>query len=316
MSITVRDDRVQVGERFAFTLQRTLRIPDDGGTYPLPPGFGPLPVHRVESYAGRVPAAWRRTGGFFVPVYQREALWLQFEAAWWKPNAVMVAVGGVNAVSGGDWRESMNAEPQNYLVCPDQPWLDGINAGDGMIRQFVAVPLGGGDTVEEQLTGTAEVGGIQIRIIEPRPGRFRDEPPPGGDVRFDAFDAIPTEMGVAAGGRIRQKIYPDRYGLDTWDEGNRADIFVHLVNSEQYRSVTGRPPPPSPISAKLYTDMGLPWYDLYDEAHRDVGAARRLQEVKSLRERDAGRGAPPDPGDEPLRVDPSQVIGLNPPEKD
>ena len=29
------------------------------------------------------------------------------------------------------------------LVVPDQPWLDGINAGNGFIRQVVAMPLGG-----------------------------------------------------------------------------------------------------------------------------------------------------------------------------
>jgi hypothetical protein len=54
-----------------------------------------------------------------------------------------------------------------------------MNTGAGTVRQFVAVPLGAGDTVEEQLTGAAYVGGIQLRVFEPKPGRF-DEVPPGG----------------------------------------------------------------------------------------------------------------------------------------
>ena len=29
------------------TFQRTLRIPDDGKTYPLPPGLGAFPVRRL-----------------------------------------------------------------------------------------------------------------------------------------------------------------------------------------------------------------------------------------------------------------------------
>ena len=48
---------------------------------------------------------------------------------------------------------------------PDQPWLDGINAGDGFIRQFVAVPLGLGATVEAQVTGDEVHGGVQLRAV-------------------------------------------------------------------------------------------------------------------------------------------------------
>jgi len=40
--------------------------------------------------------------------------------------------------------------------------LDGINAGQGFIRQFVAIPLGSGVTVEAQLTGKEEQGGIEV----------------------------------------------------------------------------------------------------------------------------------------------------------
>jgi hypothetical protein len=316
LSVTVREDRIHVGDRFSFTLQRTLRIPDDEKTYPLPPGFGPFPVHRIDDYAHKVPTLWRERGGFFVPMYQREALWLQVEAAWWKPNAVKVAVGGINAVSGEPWSERLHADPQNYIVCPDQPWLDGINAGEETIRQFVAVPLGSGETIEEQLTGAAEFGGIQVQVFEPKPGRFPDIPPPGGDVRFEAaYEEIPTEMGVAAGGRMHQKIYPDGHGIDTWDEKNYVEVFINIVNSEQYYAITGRKPPPSPISPKLYTDMGLPWFSLYDEDRGDVAASERLRSVKSLAERDWERDDVPNRNDEDLRIDLSQVVGLKPDKK-
>jgi hypothetical protein len=311
LNARLRGDGIMVGERFSFTLQRTLRLPDDGGTYPLPPGFGPLPLHSDADYADSVPPLWRERGGFFVPMYQREATWLQFDAAWWKPNAVMVGVGGINAVSGEAWGAELRADSQNYLVCPEQPWLDGINAGDGVIRQFVAVPLGGGDTVEEQLTGTAEFGGIQLRVYEPRPGKFRDAPPPGGDVRYESLaETGAGEMGIAAGGRMRQKIYPDEYGLDTWDPENFADVFINIVNSGQYRAITGQPPPPTPVSPQLYTSMGLPWFALYDEEQGDVAAPDRLKGVEGLAERDRRRGEAAGGEDEGLRIDPSQVIGL------
>jgi hypothetical protein len=69
------------------------------------------------------------------PIFLHEALWFQFSAARWKPNAVQVSAGGINAISGGHWTEKLSSDPQNYLVCPGQPWLDGINAGDRIIRQ-------------------------------------------------------------------------------------------------------------------------------------------------------------------------------------
>lgn len=33
-------------------------------------------ICKVEDYLDRVPASWREHGGVFIPMYQREALWL------------------------------------------------------------------------------------------------------------------------------------------------------------------------------------------------------------------------------------------------
>jgi hypothetical protein len=52
----------------------------------------------------------------------------------WHPHAVKVGVGAVDAVGGGPWDLALRADPQDYLVVPDQPWLDGINAGQGVVR--------------------------------------------------------------------------------------------------------------------------------------------------------------------------------------
>ena len=81
------------------------------------------------------------------------------------------------------------AESQDYVVCPDQPWLDGINAGDGYIRQFVAMPLGMGYTVEGQVTGEEKFGGMQIEVFEAKPGRFPDRPPIDENERTSSWPA-------------------------------------------------------------------------------------------------------------------------------
>jgi hypothetical protein len=291
LQIRVESDGIRIGERFAVSFQRTLRVPDDGREYPLPPGLGVFPTRAVSDYAKNVPKEWLREGGAFIPVYQREALWLGFDAAEWKPNAVQVHLGRVNAVTGGPWEEGLKDRPQNYVVCPDQPWLDGINAGDRFVRQFVAVPLGSGYSVEAQLTGADVFGGLQLTIFEPRRGHFPDAPPIPSEVEpglmmMESVSKLSGRMGVGAGGRITQKIYPDPYGIDVWDPDNTASVTVHLVNSEQYREITGDDPPASPIDASTYTSYGFPWFALYDERRGDVAASTRLGQVESTGARD------------------------------
>ena len=55
------------------------------------------------------------------------------------------------------------------MVCPDQPWLDGFNCGDGVIKQFVAMPLGMGYTVEGQVTGEEGEREVQVKKLEMAP---------------------------------------------------------------------------------------------------------------------------------------------------
>jgi hypothetical protein len=119
-------------------------------------------------------------------------------------------------------------------------------------------------------------------------------------------------MGIAAGGRLRQKIYPDLRGVDTWDQQTFGIAYIHLLNSRQYQAVTGSEPPPSPVTPQLYTALGLPWFDLYDEDYGDVPPGERHQQVKSLRERDVERGADPATEERSVPIDPDQIIRLRP----
>ena len=121
LKVTAKADQIVFGDVFSLEFQRTLRIPDDGKTYPLPPGLGRFPVLHVRDYEQRVPAEWVKHGGVFIPMYQREALWINFHARHWKPNAVKIAIGKVNAVSGKPWNENLLREEKDYVVCPPQP---------------------------------------------------------------------------------------------------------------------------------------------------------------------------------------------------
>ena len=268
-------DTIPLANACGVTLHRTLRIPDDGGDYPLPPSLGRMAVH----VAG--------PGELVVPMRRAEALWLEFGGPWWKPHALKVGIGGIDAISGEAFdRATLSGDPQDYVVIPEQPWLDGINAGDGFIRQFVAVPLGEGLTVEGQLTGREDEGGMTIALHAPRPGVFPDEAPApvrAGEMQFaSAAGPMQASMGLGAGGRMRQEIYADEHGVDTWEPEPADTVHIDLVDALAFEALTGLKPPPPVVDAQTYTRHGLPWFDLIEPTGRDVAAAERLAGVRSI----------------------------------
>src|SRR6516162_9818841 len=59
---------------------------------------------------------------------------------------------------------------------------------------------------------------------------------PSGPAGRSPAPVAGARMGLAAGGQMSQKIYPDPYGLEAWDQDLAGTAVVHLVNSEQYRA--------------------------------------------------------------------------------
>ncbi|MGW2834220.1 hypothetical protein [Streptomyces sp. NPDC001286] len=297
----------------AVRFVRTLRLPETG-THPLPPGLGEFPVRRVADYPDTVPEAWRARGGVMLPVYLREAMWLSF-AGTAEPAALQVGVGKVCAVSGKPWSDRLSRKPQNYVVLPRQPWLDGINSGKGTVRQFVAVPLGLGATVEGQVTGEEVWGGVQLQSFPLREGKLAQwreaerrraeltrertaapgggygmampmaAPPAPGAAPAPAAARAPraaAAMGLGVGGSMRQEVYQDDRSLDDWSEQPSGRVFVHLVTPPEWRRITGEAPPPSPVDRAAYTRAGLPWYDYYDQDAQDLSPTDTLEAVKPV----------------------------------
>ena len=114
---------------------------------------------------------------------------------------------------------------------------------------------------------------------------------------------------MPADGCVRP-FYPDPHGYDTWDDERSARVFVHLVNSMTYREITGNEPPATPVTARSYTDAGLPWFDLYDEARGGVSRSDVLDGVKSVKEIDREKGFAPQQDYNPVQVSSGQVVVL------
>ncbi|MFD5768222.1 hypothetical protein ACFWIN_20695 [Streptomyces sp. NPDC127049] len=312
-------DSLLLGDGVRVRFVRTLRLPETG-THGLPPGLGTFPLRRVEDHLDTVPEQWRAKGGVMMPVYLREAMWLSFAGSP-EPTALQVGVGKVCAISGEKWTGRLSRRPQNYVVLPRQPWLDGINSGKGTVRQFVAVPLGMGATVEGQVTGEETVGGLQLQAfpLAPKPrAAWREEqrrlaeerrrqaeerarllaagPPPAPS--FGGYGGAPAmpmaapagapraaaAMGIGAGGTMRQEVYKDDRPARDWSDTADARVFVHLVTPPEWRRITGEEPPPSPVDRAAYTRAGLPWYDYFDADGTDLAPSGPLADVKPVGE--------------------------------
>jgi hypothetical protein len=315
--------KVHKSATLTIGFQRTLRIPDDGNDYPLPPGLGRFPLRHVEDFDSKVPQRWIEQGGILFPMHQSEAMWICFdseddeERGVSYPFAVKIATGKVCAVSGETWKNGMHQSPQDYVVVPEQPWLDGYCVEKGVIRQFVAMPLGAGYSAEEQVTGEAEYGGVQIQAIPMKRDVFEKRFPKGGGrdngIRYAmCLEAAPPypDMGLAPGGRMKQEIYDDPYEPSDWDSTITSRCFVHIANSMVWQSITGMPPPSPPPTAKAYTNAGLPWFDWYDDKHKAISGSDTLGGMKSVVEMGIEKGSVPLP--ENQSCDPANVTTLKP----
>jgi len=246
-------------------IQQTLRVPARGGPYPLPPALGRLRV-RPAAAVGQPLASSPGDGDFVVVLHRQEAMWLQFNGAHSENHAVKISVGALDALTGLPWNLELDAAPQNYIVCPYQPWLDGFKSGAGVVRQFVTVPLDSGTSVESQLSGR-DAGGIMLACF-----RMKSGAAPAASRRQDRA----RELAVGAGGEIRQRIYPDPYGVETWATTPAAVVRVRLIDAAEYARVTGEPVPPSAIDADTYSRFGLPWFEVYDADRGDVAVPAKL----------------------------------------
>ena len=279
--VTLEGDRlvfrfpdVHEDARLTVTFQRTLRIPDDDRHYPLPPGLGAFPLRHIDDYRRRlpkVPKAWVERGGVLMPMHQAEAMWISFGSHY--PMAVKVATGKVNAITGSPLTRGLHRGPQDYLVTPGQPWLDGFCVEQGVIRQFVAMPLGQGYSVEEQISRTAEQrerAGIARRSAG------------GLDIARRGAD-----MGLAPGGRMRQEVYEDPFESADWAQRHMGRCFITIVNTVLWPSLTGETPPSVSPTASDYTKAGLPWFEFYDPgavALRGSDTLARVRSVKAMSE--------------------------------
>ncbi len=312
-------DHIDVGG-LRISFQRTVRVPE-GQMNSLPAGLGSFPVYKVNDFRDNCPSEWK-DDCYFIPMYAQEAMWMNFSYSSSQPRALVVGAGNINAISGKPFKPLKGArrgkksdleialeEEQNYIVAPPQPWLDGWKAEDGKVYQFVAAELGSGETVEGQITGEETIGGLQFIIYAPKRGAIvppvnrPHEHPVGksywgasdlegcfGNIKYCMSDCMGSSrggrdaqsMGLGRGGEIEQKVYPDPYGLDVWEEQPLGVERVYIVSSEDFRAITGFAPPSTPVTREEYERLGYPWFDLWDNYLGDTTGTTDFGKLKPV----------------------------------
>jgi hypothetical protein len=157
----------------------------------------------------------------------------------------------------------------------------------------VAIPLGEGYSVEEQLSGEADWGGLQISVVPLKPKAWkshrrawevrqqrRREGPVFMACRSPSMDA--PSMGLAAGGRMRQVIHKDPFDTDDWYVAAADRVFVSTTHAKDWKTITGPSAPSEPPTAKAYCAAGLPWFEQYGEDQEALPGSSALASLNSL----------------------------------
>jgi hypothetical protein len=111
--------RMRAGGGLAISVNRSWQVPP-----------GPRPV---AAFIGLSPLA-EKSGEVLAAVAAHEAFWLGFEVEDGRDYAVLMLIDGKNPMGGG---AELERAPPNFLLLPDQPWLDCVEDPPGHFAQLL-----------------------------------------------------------------------------------------------------------------------------------------------------------------------------------
>lgn len=111
----IRSKEVVVDEFLRIKFHRTVRLPDDDRVHMLPQSLGRYQLFNPSSFSARLPEHIARAGGVMFPMWQREAMWIEFERTgnYDRYYAIRINLGKVNAITGLPMTEK--SELQDYV---------------------------------------------------------------------------------------------------------------------------------------------------------------------------------------------------------
>ena len=278
---------------------RTLRIPNDGQDYLLPPRTYNFELRSAEDNASTA-TSWKAKSGAKIPMYQSEALQIAFKGDY--PIAVKVGIDGINAVDGSSWlggfqpTKSIRAYPQrtvlinqNYIIISKQRYLVYFCNDNGLLGQLVAAPNGLDETTNEQTDGSIAVRELLIEafplgankweeILEKRcahkekiekfgesTAKYISNEEYELDIDRLFTNSNPKHYVKRGRGKMRQIQWLDPYESCNWNVDSSSSYWFKICNTQEWEQMTTEKPTHPPFSAKDYVHEGLPWFKHYSE---------------------------------------------------
>ena len=329
LDVTIHADRVQIGRHFSVSFERTLRIPDDGRDYPLPPSLGQFPVRRVADYADRVPggvARARRRVPAHVPargdVAELPRRALAAERGQGRRRQGQRALGRARTTSGssGDARGLRGRARRSRGWTASTP-ATASSASSWRCRSAWATPSRARSPARSATAGCRSSASTRSPAASPtsrrraparaaraspsaarsrrRPWRPRRRAPRWASRRAAgcASTSIPTRTASTPGTRPTTAASSCTSSTASCGARSRA--------SRSRRR---------PVDARAYTNAGLPWFELYDDQLGDIPASDVLANVKSVAQKDAQHGFTGQQDDTPLQTPNVKPLGNSVPD--
>jgi len=239
LDIDVTRDEIHFGASLTVRFLRSRPAAESRKGDELAVDTESYPIYRLDELPCQAPAL---SDGVLIPLHPHEVLQISFSGRWWKPNAVIVAVGDHNIISGKPWDGGLSADPQNYLVCPEQERLDGLDLRECLDRRALAADQS--CPAETQPDGAGWHQRLRLVVYEPRPGLFPDRrrrvPRPEENMRGSSH--LDKHRSTLAGKEPFQ-IRPDPHGIATWDQDDCRSIDVYIIERAKFEILTGIRPP-------------------------------------------------------------------------
>jgi hypothetical protein len=80
-----------------------------------------------------------------------------------------------------------------------------------------------------------------------------------------------SSLSLAAGGNITQFIAEDHNDPRMWDLSYAKLLNVQIINAAHFEHVTGLLTPATPVDARMYRDLKMPYFEIYNESPSSVG---------------------------------------------
>ena len=280
-------------EGLELTFQRMLRVPDGETVNPLPEPLGGFPLQLVDDHKERLPAIIAKRAGVMFPVHPFEAVRISMNTTGFLPFLVKIGAGKINVLSGEPWEDALEEGRNGELFVRQAATLDGFYVDRGLVRQFVATPVGLGLTAEEQLTGSAEYAGFQISvyplrrtIAEPIIRKRRqviERAAADGIMEMRAPLSADERLGLMPGGYLSQNLFNNPFRETDWQDSDRLRCFAQPVHTEEWLRLTQIEPPVVEIYAAPELLQQHPLLANYKNTHVSQAAGSILKRLLSVR---------------------------------